>query len=145
MPRKPQRVESFGPEMMAVLLKGANDGLKVSMPYHKAIRFRQRLYQLRHAMQVESHPQYHIVARVRATITWDEGVIQTLRNMKQVPRPIDRKAPVTVEVTPLDSEFTSMLKDAGLDLTKTVSGMTVPDTDIEDFLDDITGKSKKSA
>lgn len=148
MPRKPQRVESFGPEMMAVLLRGATDGIKIELPYHRAIRFRQRLYQLRHAMAVEGHPKYGLVSRVRAAITWDETSIQTVRNSKQVPRPTDRRATVTVEVMPLDHEFTQALRDAGLDL-KTAVADEQPGVSLDDFLKDLEENnntpSKKSA
>lgn len=107
-------VESFGPELLAALLSAATGSLPpVTLPYNKAVRFRQRLYQLRNAMRKAKHEKYHLVCRVRITIEWD-GKVETMKAGEHYV-PVDKRAPCRVTLTPNDSEFSSALKAAGLD------------------------------
>src|SRR5678816_2029259 len=79
-------VESFGPELLAALLSAATGELRpIRLPYNKAVRFRQRLYQLRHAMRKSNHEKYHLVCRVRITISWSDEVETELKGEHRIP------------------------------------------------------------
>src|SRR5215467_3979198 len=96
-------VESFGPELMASLLKAATGSFTLQMPWRRAIRLRQRLYRLRTSMLQVKHPKYTLVSRV--TIVIDP------------PMPLDKNTLCTVTFRPNDSEFASDLTNAGVTLS----------------------------
>lgn len=108
-------VSSFGPELMATLLAGATSTRSIEMPWHRAARFRQRLYMLRQAMGNEQHPQYEDVRRVFIRIVWPDDTKIKL-NSKKVRTPIDPNTPCKVLVGPQDSEYAASLKSAGIEL-----------------------------
>jgi hypothetical protein len=124
---------------MAALLEGARKGVSLQLSFRDAVRFRQRLYQLRNSMRLESHPEYRIVSRVKVTITWPEDA-NTIRTSKDVHFPSDRKTICRVDVKPLDSEFDAALATVGI----TPSGPTVPQAaqDLDKFLETLTKDSQ---
>lgn len=106
-------VESFGPELLATLIKGAIETVEVPLPYRKAVRLRQRLYQLRSAMVAEKHPKADDVKRVHIKIAWGPEVL-LVENARRVQRPKDNNSPCVVIVAPKDSEFFEALSRAGV-------------------------------
>jgi hypothetical protein len=120
--RSSRPVESFGPKLMAALLIGATKGLSFKTTYAKAVRFRQRAYQLRAAMREAKHEKYSLVARIRISITWpmDTDLVPSGRHSI----PDDRQSPVTLSISPNDSEFDDLLDGAGVSL---------PDISIDDM------------
>jgi hypothetical protein len=74
MPRKSApSVASFGPELLAALLRGAVETLVVRLPdFDTAFALRQRFYALRAAMKRESHPQTSVVYRASMALPTKE-------------------------------------------------------------------------
>lgn len=129
-PRKHPTVESFSPELFATLLSGATKPRYIHLPYHKAVRFRMRLYQLRNAMRLEDHPEYRNAHRVVARILWGEDARQlvddpkfgppfpeTLTSSKRVSRPKSYLTPCLVVVGPQDSDYHDALRSAGIEIS----------------------------
>lgn len=111
--KTPRPVESFGPEILAALLKGATDGISVSMPYRTAVRFRLRIHQLREAMRKSAHEKYELCSRVRVSVKWPEETEVTRLGRHFVPS--DRSTPCLVLLQPNDTEFAEALRGAGID------------------------------
>lgn len=114
MTKRTPSIESFGPELMAALLKGARERYTITLPYRSAIKFRQRIYLLRQAMREANHEMYSAVSRTRITITWPEAT-PTQRNKWGFAWPLDRATLCIVTVEPQDSEFASALAQAGVE------------------------------
>lgn len=100
---------------MATLLAGATQTRIIELPWRAAARFRQRLYMLRQAMGNEKHPQYEDVRRVFIRITWPPSTPVNL-NSKRVETPRDPNTPCKVFVGPVDAEYATSLKNAGIEL-----------------------------
>lgn len=113
MARSPTPVESFGPELLAALIAGSKSKFEIALPYSTAVKFRQRIYQLRFAMRMANHPQSSMVSRTRIQITWPEGT-ETKSNIKKVHWPKDPETPCKLIISPYDSEFADALGKAGI-------------------------------
>lgn len=104
-------VSSFGPELMALLIKASRERVEVpcdSMNQMKALQM--RIHSLRGAMGREKHPQYAIVTRVHTSCTWDfDKFPSTLK--KQFPKDATG---CKLVLYPKDSQFTSILEKAGI-------------------------------
>jgi hypothetical protein len=108
-------VNSFGPELLAVLLKGARERVAIPCPDQRTMKFIQmRLQMLRGAMFRERHPQYELVTRARTSRTWDKS--HPDKNCVLV-------------VAPNDSQFAAIFRDAGI----------VPTDHERDILENIDG------
>lgn len=113
-------LESFSPDLLAALLKGALEEVRLPMPYHKAVLFRRRLYTLRKTMNNMKHEKYPMVAKCEVRILWGQKVgleapkQPDLYNIRGVPRPADTNTPCIVILRPHDSEFTEILNKAGI-------------------------------
>lgn len=111
-------IESFGPELLAALVKGSREPVTVKVPYRTAIALTQRLNKLRYIMQHKGHSLYSIVARVKITTAWGERAglppADEVRSRKNVARPVDPEAPSVLTLSPHDSEFTDALRAAGV-------------------------------
>lgn len=112
--KAPRPIESFGPEILAALLRGANEGLEFETSYATAVRFRLRIHQLREAMRKGGHEKYSLVARVRVSVKWRDD--EPVEKQGQHNVPINRDAKVLVSLRPNDEEFGSMLKSAGVSI-----------------------------
>lgn len=115
MPRRPRPLDTFGNELMSTLLTAGTRPVVFKLPYRQAVRFRHRIHDLRTAMREAQHPQLHLAQRVSVRVSWDPNLTEETRNQKGVPRPRDPSALVTVTVAVRDSEFTEVLKKAGVD------------------------------
>ena len=110
MSRSKPPVDSFGPELMEALLKGALNSYWVELPYSVAVKLRQRLYQLRLAMMEHRHEKYTLVSRVQVSIEIKStgqrigGRVQALG-----------EEPCLVEIGPSDTRFVEALKLAGVE------------------------------
>lgn len=109
--KKPRPIESFGPEILAALLKGATDPIEFTVSYKTAVRFRLRVHQLREAMRRSGHPKYELASRVRVSIVWPEGT-ETVKQGRHF-IPLNRDTKCRVLLRPNDSEFAAALKGIG--------------------------------
>lgn len=139
---KPRPVESFGPEILAALLRGATEPLVLPMPYKLGVRFRLRVHQLREAMRCTNHEKYKLCARVRVTIEWPLGT-PTEKSGRHI-IPSDRNTMCVVTLKPNDTEFADLLLSAGIDpLSGTIIELPAPDikhpdlSALEEMLKDI--------
>lgn len=153
--KKPRKapVSSFGPEVLATLLRGARERFEVSLPYNEAISFHLRLHSLRRAMREEQHPQLSIVERVTVSVVWGEKAgfpaVPQRYNSRNVPYPEDRKTPAKLIVQPHDLRFRNALTRAGVhaDELKEDPLQEFPTKVVEpevkpgfDYLDEVTSK-----
>jgi len=96
-------VSSFGPELMAVLLKGARERIEIPCPDQRTMKFIQmRLQMLRGAMYRERHQQYELVTKARTSRTWDKA---------------DKDKNCILVVAPNDSQFADIFRRAGVEVT----------------------------
>jgi len=118
--RKPPPLTSFGPELLSALRRAGQAKVSIEFKqYSLAVRFQQRIYQLRMALQRENHPDYPMTSRVtsrilwgkRANPTWAEPLTRT--NSNNVVHPAS-DAPCILELYPKDSEFVESLNSAGI-------------------------------
>lgn len=98
-------VSSFGPELLATLLKGARERVEIPCPDQRTMQnLQMRLQMLRGAMQREKHPNYALVTRARTTRTWDADV--------------GPNANCVLVVQPNDSQFADIITKAGIHVTQ---------------------------
>lgn len=64
-PKRAYPVSSYGPELMAALVKANREPVTLDFPNRRiAAKFQLRINQLRAAMRGENHPDYPFAARV---------------------------------------------------------------------------------
>lgn len=118
MPRKRPPLNSFGPEVLATLVRGSKEPLVLKTTYRKAVVFRRRLHELRAAMRETSHPLADIVARARIEITWGEKANfppeDERRSSRNVRYPSDSDCLALLTIAPHDSGFRDQLLAAGV-------------------------------
>jgi hypothetical protein len=104
-------VSSFGPELMALLIKASRERVEVpcqSMAQMKALQ--QRIHNLRGAMNRERHPQYVIATRVHTSCTWDHDAFPVTKK-RQFPKDATG---CKLVLYPRDSQFAGILEAAGI-------------------------------
>jgi len=107
-------VSSFGPELLAILLKGARERVEIPCPDQRYMKYLQmRLQMLRGAMARESHPQYGLVTRARTTRQWDHTV--------------DKDTDCVLIVQPNDAQFSDALRAAGITVSDATQDLLAPD------------------
>lgn len=106
-PRRLMRVQSFGPQILQLLTLGAKNTVEFRLPWRKAIRLRQRIYQLRAAMQREEHSLYPLVSKVQLDITEYPDARR--------PPTQGRDHPVRCTLGPGDHEYDDLLTQLGLE------------------------------
>lgn len=117
-------VSSFGPELMAALVKGSREPITIPCPDAKTLMFlQQRIHMLRGAMGREKHPQYQLVQRARTSRLWDEP------EGKRVTKPSRSATNFRLVIRPNDNQFADLIKQAGV---------VVDDSAMRDVLDDTT-------
>lgn len=161
MPKNPRiyPVASFGPEIMAALLRGARERFEVGpMPYRKAVAFHMRVHSLRRSMREENHPEYPLTSRALITVAWGPKAglpaVPEKFNSRNVPRPADPEAPAKLLIRPHDSDFNDVLLAAGVsadelkrDPLDEISSSITPtqgSTDRDDYLDGILNREPDS-
>jgi hypothetical protein len=98
-------VSSFGPELMAILVKGSRERVEIPCEDQRTMQYLQmRLQMLRGAMGRERHPQYSLVTRARTSRTWDSNV--------------GKDANCVLVVQPNDAQFSAAIKRAGITVTQ---------------------------
>src|SRR6266404_2736573 len=99
MPRKSTPpVSSFGPELLAALLRGGQQELRIPVPnFQTAFALRQRFYALRKSMKAESHPQLAMAQRACIPLPQEQH---------------DKTALLIIR--PHDDEFANILRAAGV-------------------------------
>jgi hypothetical protein len=111
-----QPVSSFGPQLLAALLKGAVEKVEIPCPDQRTMQWLQlRIQTLRGAMEREGHPQYALVTRARTARSWNQK------------KGLDVDCKLIIQ--PHDSQFSDILTKAGIAAT---------DHD-RDLLDDVDG------
>lgn len=113
-------LESFGPEIMAALLRGATQTVRIPTTYRLGVQFRRRVHQLRGRMKEEGHPEYALAARTKVQLLFgpEAGLepVPTRRGpgTRHILHPEDPSVPAVLVLSPHDSEFTSLLSKAGI-------------------------------
>lgn len=83
-------VSSFGPELMAVLIKGARERVEIPCKDAKELAYLQlRLQTLRGSMGREKHPQYELSTRARTSRMWDVDEFGKPHNFRLIVEPQD--------------------------------------------------------
>lgn len=112
--KTPRPVESFGPEILAALIKGATEPVRMTLSYKVGTRLRMRIHQLREAMRKSGHEKYNLVARVVVTVRWPSDTPTEKQGRYNVP--IDRNTKCEVKLQANDLEFADELRAAGVDI-----------------------------
>lgn len=145
-------IESFGPEILAALIKGSKETVTIPFPsYRHAYHFTMRLSQLRSQMALQKHPLSSVVMRTKFSLDWGQHQTEagTRYNHRRAAIPVDRNIATTVILSPRDSEFTSALKRAGItegelgrDILEDLppAQVPMPQEELADFLDQFTTK-----
>lgn len=123
-PKSP--IESFGPELLNTLIAGSKQRFEISCKWSIAVRLRLRIHQLRTQMRRMKHELYPIVAKTKVSITWDEKAVETYTGARGLKYPKSKEAPVKVIIAPHDDDFAELLKSAGIDAKRDVSGLLTP-------------------
>lgn len=110
-------LESFGNELLQILLKAAREKVTLTFPkekggYATATVVRQRLYGLRNSMRKNNHEHYNLVSGLIAKIAWDPSEVVEKVGRNMVPQ--DRKAPVTLVIDHRDRELKEIAVAAGI-------------------------------
>lgn len=117
-PKRIYPIESFGPDLLAALLKGAKERVEVTLPSWKSgARMQLRLQQLRFTMQRLNDELWPIVARTKISLLWGlrAGFEDTpAKHARGTPRPINPLVPCKIILEPRDSEFIGALHRAGV-------------------------------
>jgi len=104
-------VASFGPELLAVLLKGATERVEIPCPDGKTLMaLQQRIHMLRGAMGREKHPEYSLAQRARTSRMWDE-LEGTPRNTGHPTRAAKN---FRLIIQPNDVQFKELIEAAGV-------------------------------
>jgi len=109
-------VTSFGPELMALLIKGSQESVLVPCTDAKELQYLQmRIHMLRGAMSRERHPQLEVVQRARTSRQW------------KTDPDTRRQYDFTLLVEPNDLRFRASIAAAGV---------IVDEKKMDDLLDD---------
>lgn len=118
MTRTPTPIESFGPEIMQALLAGAKGRYEIELDYARAVKFRQRVYQLRNSMRHAAHEAYITVSRTRIQIVWGTAIgdpeVPENISRKKTKWPKDIHTRCKLIISPYDSEFADALGKVGI-------------------------------
>lgn len=118
-------VASFGPELMAVLIRGAKERVEIPMKSHKEISWlQQRIHMLRGAMGREKHPNYTLVQRARTSRQWDDPE-PPLRGKK----PSAKATNFRLIIEPNDIQFADAIRAAGVTVDSSAMRDVLEDTD----------------
>ena len=108
-------VSSFGPRLMELLLRGAQEEVRIPCPDMRTMKHIQmRIQMLRGAMGREKHPQYGLSTRARTSCTWDTEKHPTSPKGRF---PMEATNCVLI-VKPNDAQFDKVLGDAGIEATQ---------------------------
>lgn len=113
--RKQTPLESFGPELLAALIKGGREEVRIPFPqYRQASYFRARLHQLRNVMRSENHPMASVASKARVILLYGEkaGLAPVPDSGPKGPK--DRSVPAVIVIKPQDAEFATILAAAGV-------------------------------
>lgn len=99
-PKSKYPIESFGPELLTLLLKvGRGETVVLTFPQRKlATRFRMRVHMFRQRMRETDHPDYIVASRARLSLKYNDNS-----------GPND---PAILTIRPFDEEFSDILREA---------------------------------
>ncbi len=151
MPRTPNNspVSTYGPELLAALLRGSKEVFEIRLPYREAVKLRARIHSLRAAMKREGHAMAPVAARTRCQIRFGDAAnlpdVPFHHSHSGEPIPDDRGVPAKLIISPYDSEFRAAMESAGLRIEEALLGparaphtatdAVEPPNDIEAILD----------
>lgn len=121
-PSKKRRypVASFGPEIMAALVKGSTERVVLKFPTNAAAtQFQHRVHTLRSMMREENHPNTALVARARCSRVWGAKLADLHPNdseMKQYENDHRGQRCCHLVIQPNDIQFAAILKEAGVEV-----------------------------
>ena len=111
-------IESFGPELLAALIRGSREEVVVRFAtWKKAKAFQIRAMHLRRVMKDEKHPLYPIVARARISLDWVNPNGLRVPGHKCPPT----NPPTTATIRPHDDQYSTELREAGITIEDTTS------------------------
>lgn len=100
-------VSSFGPELLALLVRGAKDVVTIPCPtYRQGRRLQMRLHMLRKQLQREKHAFWEEAYRVHTSLKY--------KCIRDDPKRPMKDEPAVLTLRPKDSEFAELLSQAGV-------------------------------
>lgn len=158
-PRTKYPLESFGPELMAALLKGGLE--RIVIPFFgpegkkKAHNFQRRIHTMRRRMADVQHPNYMVATRARVSLFWGESAYKIdPKQFLDFKEDYNGHRGAVIVIQPHDMEFRDVLTKAGVEVTGDMAAPidlpTLPSpaepgtkTTLEDLLDELTENSNK--
>lgn len=136
LPKTRYPIESFGPELRELLLKGSIQRIELKgIKRRVGHRLQQRLNMLRSRMLALNHPDHKIVARARVSLIWGKRLDPDSTYGGK-----DMDQPAMLVVAPHDSDFTDIIKKAGVevrDITTPPTAESEPAPPLTDLLDEL--------
>lgn len=127
------RLETFGPELMKILLEGSKRPLKPRpMDWRDAKRFQIRVNGLRSALREAKHPDYVAVARTRCAVFRRNEQDPQHKMYAKYAKEYGVEPECFLVIQPQDIEFRSFLEDME------VTTQPPDPADGDDFLADLT-------
>lgn len=121
---------AYGPEVLNALIRGGRKELPIPMPsYTRAKEFQNRCHSLRTALRVQEHKLSPLAERAKVSLYFGSMARDwyAARNLtptvvypdteiagKISKYPRDRRVPALIVIAPRDSQFTDILKSAGI-------------------------------
>lgn len=140
-PKTKYPIASFGPELMALLIKGSQE--KVVLTFEgehgrrKAKHLQLRIQTLRARMREERHPDYRITMRAKVSVMWGERAVKENAPVDWKEDEMGYRGALLV-VRPHDSEFSDAIAKAGVNVPPpTFTPPSSKRTNTGDFLDEI--------
>lgn len=121
-PRTKFPIESFGPELMAALLRGGRE--RVVIPFEGpngkklAHNFQRRIHQLRNRMRDLEHPDYILASRAKVSIFWGEKAQLADPRYESWKDDHNGHRGAIILIAPRDSEFKETLASVGINPTQ---------------------------
>lgn len=117
-------VASFGPELMAALVKGAETRIEIHLETAREMQWlQQRIHMLRGAMGKEKHPNYTLAQRARTSRQWDEP-----EGTPRTGKPTKSARNFRLVIEPNDVQFKSALEAAGVKIDNEAMRDVLDDT-----------------
>lgn len=162
-PRSRYLIESFGPELLELLKRGARERVEISrdsagnlIPYRRIHYLRMRLSMLRGVIRRNDHELKKIVSRCGMQVLWGERAgydpVEDHIGKKNNRRPKDTMTPAKLILQPNDAQFEDLLNPLNLSINQleptheqSLSGKessqpsskSEPRTAFDAFLDDV--------
>lgn len=109
-------LESYAPELLDLLLRGAQSPVEVKLSYKECVNTRLRLAQLRVTMRKLDHPMTKLAERAQVKIIIPADTPSGIRlDHRRNKYPRDKNDICILQVSPVDHKIAGLLRAQGID------------------------------